>query len=157
MGLRGLDVDATEPTRPRWRRTITSRTHALALVGWQWSQLGLARDDVRSSPVVEPTVDHELAQPLPKITVCQASSGTRCGHQAMAEIEIASRHFLPGRASAIAQRDNEALEREGRTDYHYGVRRAVRGPFRWYVVLEDGDSPAYWTESSSSRRRWQGA
>jgi hypothetical protein len=75
----------------------------------------------------------------------------------MAEIEIASRHFLPGRASAIAQRDNEALEREGRTDYHYGVRRAVRGPFRWYVVLEDGDPPAYQTELSSLRRWWQGA
>lgn len=56
----------------------------------------------------------------------------------MAEVEIASRHFLPGRAWARAEGDNEALQREGRTDYRYRVRPAVRGPFRWYVVLEEG-------------------
>jgi hypothetical protein len=54
----------------------------------------------------------------------------------MAEIEIASRHFSPGRARARARGDNEALKREGRGEYHYRVRPAVRGPFRWYVVLD---------------------
>ena len=61
----------------------------------------------------------------------------------MAEVEIASRHFWPGRAWARSQRDNDALEREGRTDYHYRVRPAVRGPFRWFVVLEEGPGRTY--------------
>src|SRR3954451_12325438 len=61
----------------------------------------------------------------------------------MTEVEIASRHFWPGRAGPRSQRDNEALEREGRTDYHYRVRPAVRGPFRWFVVLEEGPARTY--------------
>ena len=61
----------------------------------------------------------------------------------MADIEIASRHFSPERARVRAQGDNEALERDGRRDYHYRVRPAARGPFRWYVVLEDGPRRPY--------------
>ena len=66
----------------------------------------------------------------------------------MAQYTIISRHFLRRRARARATHCTIETERKnagGVIPYHYSVRRAERGPYRWYCVRQANNAGLYAT------------